>query len=26
MAGDLAKKILSKRGIVVPGEATTEGA
>jgi len=24
--GDLAKKILSKRGIVVPGEATTEGA
>ena len=26
MAGDLAKKILAKRGIVVPGEAATEGA
>ena len=26
MAGDLAKKILAKRGIVVAGEAATEGA
>jgi len=26
MTGDLAKKILAKRGIVVPGEAATEGA
>ena len=26
MAGDLAKKILAKRGIVAAGEATTEGA
>ena len=26
MAGDLAKKILAKRGIVAAGEAATEGA
>jgi len=26
MAGDLAKKILAKRGIAVAGEAATEGA